>query len=49
MFKKSMVWIVLLALTCALTGVGWAQDGLVGAWSFDEGSGEVAGDGSGGL
>jgi hypothetical protein len=47
MFKQSMVLLALLVLSCAIADVGWSQSGLVGAWSFDEGTGTVAADGSG--
>ncbi|MCH7920368.1 MAG: LamG domain-containing protein, partial [Planctomycetes bacterium] len=48
MSKRPLLFIALFGLICAFNGAGWAANpGLVGWWSFDEGAGDIAGDGSG--
>ena len=48
MSKKTLLFLALFVVVCGLSGAGWAATpGLVGWWSFDEGAGDVAGDGSG--
>ena len=48
MTTKKTFWVLCLCLMSAMASIGWAvPPGLVGWWSFDEGAGDVAGDGSG--
>ena len=48
MSKRPHLIVALFILIYAFSGAGWAATpGLVGWWSFDEGAGIVAGDGSG--
>jgi len=48
MTRKSVTLLLCTAILCAVSAGAWAvPPGLVGWWSFDEGTGTVAGDGSG--